>query len=96
MRQVSVRVFPVPAADGVDIALAGPITPGGRLAVYDASGREIAMLPVPTTPGTNGEVRVVWTARHRSGVALPAGVYFVRLERPDGGGGPVGRMILLR
>jgi hypothetical protein len=55
---------------------AGP----ARLAIYDVAGRHLATLLDGMQPA--GSTPLVWTRRSAAGAAVPAGVYFARLETP--------------
>ena len=48
-----------------------------RLAIYDATGRECAVLVDGTQAA--GRQRVSWDGRRADGGRVPAGVYFARL-----------------
>lgn len=63
-----------------------------RLALYDLSGRRVAVLKDGKMPPGEHEVR--WDGRGIEGAALASGVYFVRLS--IGGKTLTGKMILLR
>jgi hypothetical protein len=49
-----------------------------RLTVYDIAGRVVRTLVSETRPA--GHQSTVWTGRRDDGVAVPPGVYFLRLE----------------
>jgi len=53
-----------------------------ELAVYDVSGRRVALLESGTTDA--GEHRAEWNGRCSDGSAAATGVYFMRLRTPDG------------
>jgi hypothetical protein len=62
------------------LAAIGYTLPGSgqvRLAVYDVTGRERAVL-VDAVQG-DGRQAAIWDGSDARGTALPAGVYFVRL-----------------
>ncbi|MFH1279671.1 MAG: FG-GAP-like repeat-containing protein [Candidatus Eisenbacteria bacterium] len=52
-----------------------------RVAVYDVSGRRIALLADGVRPA--GRFDVVWDGRDEAGRTVPSGVYFARMEAPD-------------
>jgi flagellar hook assembly protein FlgD len=53
-----------------------------ELAVYDVSGRRVALLEHGTMDA--GEHRAEWNGRCSDGSAAATGVYFMRLRTPDG------------
>ncbi|MEZ4649340.1 MAG: hypothetical protein R3E97_11285 [Candidatus Eisenbacteria bacterium] len=61
--------------------IAGSLYSSVRATVHDASGRAIRSL-TPDLQGDSGEIR--WDGRDRSGVAVPSGVYFLRMATPEG------------
>jgi flagellar hook assembly protein FlgD len=63
-----------------------------RLAVYDATGREVAVLAEGFMQAGNHEVR--WNGRDSSGNPVSSGVYLYRLEA--GGKSETRKMILVR
>jgi len=60
-----------------------------RLRIVDAGGREVALLLDGTREA--GEHRATWNGRDADGRPVAAGIYFVRLDGPDGP--PVSRKI---
>ena len=60
-----------------------------RVGVFDVSGRRVASLLDAERPAGDGVVR--WDARDDRGSAVPAGVYFVRVDVP---GGSVSRRVI--
>lgn len=72
----------------IDLARAGAV----RLAVYDVRGHRVAMLVQrPLEAGTHD---LDWNATDAHGRRLPSGVYFARLQAPDGES--VRRIVLVR
>jgi FG-GAP repeat/FG-GAP-like repeat len=70
---------PNPFASSAEIAYTLPADGRVRLAVYDVTGREHAVLVDAVRPA--GRQRTTWNGRGaRGGASLPAGVYFVCLE----------------
>jgi trimeric autotransporter adhesin len=58
-------------------------TPGTvRIAVYDTSGRQIAVLENAAKPA--GEYLMEWNGLNDSGRPAPSGIYFVSASMPDG------------
>jgi hypothetical protein len=64
------------------------------LRVLDAGGREVVTLV--DSRSLPGERRVAWDGRDRSGEAVPAGIYLLRVEDARGNGGGSGRVLVLR
>ena len=59
--------------------------PGGyRLAVYDVSGRLVAIVASGRDPGLGRDISMDWIARDTAGRELPSGVYLLRLETTHG------------
>ena len=56
----------------------GPV----RIAVFDLSGRRVAILADRVMPG--GSYSQGWDGRDSKGRSVPSGVYFVRMEHPGG------------
>ncbi|HYE58473.1 MAG TPA: S8 family serine peptidase, partial [Rhodothermales bacterium] len=70
-------VHPNPARDAATVRFRLPESQRVRLAVYDAVGREVAVL-------ADGELAVGSHTAHLEGSALAAGVYVMRLTSPAG------------
>jgi FG-GAP repeat protein len=69
-------------------------TPGAvRVSLFDARGRHIRDL-MPTSSTTGGYHNIPLDGRGATGERLPGGVYFFRIESPDGI--VTGRVVLLR
>ncbi len=66
----------------------GPV----RIAVYDARGREVAVLEEGTRPAGVYDIR--WDGNDRTGKRAPAGVYFISVS--DGSGKAATKVIRLR
>ncbi|MFH1501813.1 MAG: FlgD immunoglobulin-like domain containing protein [Candidatus Eisenbacteria bacterium] len=80
-RSVVVRsVWPQPSRRETTVEFALPRGAGGRLNVYDLSGRLVRTL----WRGDGGERAVVWNGRDESGIPVGTGVYFVELSSPAG------------
>jgi flagellar hook assembly protein FlgD len=62
------------------------------LSIFDLAGREVARLVDGAV--RSGETRVAWDGADRAGRALPAGIYFYRLESPAGT--LIRRLVILR
>ena len=52
-----------------------------RLTVYTVDGRRVATLV--NEPMAAGTHEVTWNGRDSAGHAVPAGIYFLRLETPE-------------
>ncbi|MBK7772217.1 MAG: T9SS type A sorting domain-containing protein [bacterium] len=85
----SARVEPNPFDAGTLIRWNLPASARVRVGVFDVSGRRVAALLDAERPA--GEGIVHWDARDDRGSAVPAGVYFVRLDLP---GGAISRRIV--
>jgi hypothetical protein len=83
---------PNPFAGATRFHLALPETTPVRLAIYDVSGRLVACPTDASLP--RGEHTLAWDGRHRSGHAVPSGVYLYRLEA--GGRSRRGKIAKLR
>jgi aminopeptidase N len=71
---------PVPAREQVQYSIRAPSGQAVALAMYDLSGRMIRELwsgPAPSGP-------VVWNGSDEQGRQVPAGVYWARLDTPEG------------
>jgi hypothetical protein len=86
----SIVAFPNPFREGTRIELSRPdaVT---RARVYSAAGRLVRALP---TGDHKSGASVTWDGRDSLGRAVPAGVYFVRVEAR--GGAAVERLVRLR
>ncbi len=73
-----VESLPNPFSSATTLRYSLPRTQRIRLAVYDATGRELAVLAEEVEQA--GEHVVRWAGRDDTGRALPSGVYFSRLE----------------
>jgi hypothetical protein len=73
---------PNPFRQGTEVmfhlAQAGPL----RIAVFDAGGRQIALLADGVTSA--GAHSVSWNGRTDGGLGLPGGAYYVRAWTPQG------------
>jgi aminopeptidase N len=84
--------FPNPFSRSTAISFYMPKSARVRLAVYDASGRQVALLlEEKRGPGLQ---TFQWNGTDRRGRPLPSGVYFYRLETPAVDG--VRKMTLIR
>ena len=81
--RISLRVSPVPNRGEqrieFGVSQAGPVD----LAVYDVAGRRIRVL-LDGTPLGAGRHGVVWNGRDDRGYPVASGVYFHRIQGPDG------------
>jgi len=71
-------VHPQPFTAGHTLSFSLPVAGDARLALYDAQGRERAVLVQSFLEA--GSHAVPWDGRDRTGSMLPAGAYFLRLE----------------
>jgi hypothetical protein len=71
-------ISPNPSRTGTTIRFRLEQGERARLALFDLQGREVARLLDEDLP--SGEHATTWDARAASGRALPAGVYFARLQ----------------
>lgn len=87
---VSVQPNPAVAATEVEFATlrSGPVS----ASVYDVAGRKVRKLA--TDSSAAGVHRLIWDGRDDQNRAVPAGVYFVRIQTPDGTGSS--RVMMLR
>ncbi len=70
---------PSPTRGRTEIGSNRPFTAHTQLCIHDVAGRLVrALIP------WSGAEHVVWDGRDRSGMPVPAGVYFVRLQEPSG------------
>jgi hypothetical protein len=84
---------PVPVAMRLDQNQPNPFNPktvisyvlptagDANLSVYDAAGRRLRVLV--DGPQSAGEQQVIWDGKDDSGMSLPSGVYFYRLQSAD-------------
>lgn len=72
---------PSPARGAVVVGYSVPQPGPADVAVYDAGGRRVRSLFTGDVPA--GPQWLVWDRRDDAGVAVPAGVYVVRLRTPD-------------
>jgi hypothetical protein len=70
-------IAPNPFAHATELAYDLPQGGRVRLAIYDANGRELAVLRDGAE--TSGRATATWNGRDAAGRALPSGVYFVKL-----------------
>jgi hypothetical protein len=82
-------VFPNPFAGSLRIQYAVPGMAPPRLSIYTIAGRLVRELKPTASTGI-----IMWDGKNSGGVALPAGVYFVKMAGPAGGS--VQRVVLLR
>ncbi len=75
-------VLPNPAPGGTRIGFALPRQARVRLRIYDAAGRLVRTLLDGEVPAGPGSLR--WNGLTDDGRQAPAGLYFTRLEGPDG------------
>jgi hypothetical protein len=75
-----VRPNPFRSRASLSFALPGPRDV--RFAVFDVTGRRVVSLVDGRLPA--GEHRLSWDGRDGQGRPVPPGVYFLRLESPDG------------
>jgi flagellar hook assembly protein FlgD len=84
--------MPNPMRGSTRITFALPDPAHVRLVVYDATGREVrALLDERMSAGESG---ITWDGRNGTGEAVPAGVYFYRLETD--GRSLVRKLVLVR
>ncbi len=74
--------LPNPARGEAEIRFHLPAEMPATLSVYDLRGRLVRELARGRLPAGDHDVR--WDGRDRLGRALPSGVYFYRLETPEG------------
>jgi hypothetical protein len=78
------RTAPNPFVTETFVAFATPAGGAVRLAVYDLSGREVALLINQKLGSGRHEVR--WGGLSRAGEPVLPGIYFLRLDAPAGSG----------
>jgi hypothetical protein len=76
------RITPNPFLPSTRVDFRLSVPGPARLTVFDATGRLVAVLADGPLPA--GSHARVWEARSLTGSAVPAGVYFIRLETPLG------------
>jgi hypothetical protein len=79
---LTVNAHPNPGATQFQIAVHLPVPAQARLTVYDPSGRHVATL-LDGAVGA-GERVVTWNGQNDSGMRLPSGAYFLKLESTQG------------
>lgn len=88
----TLQVGPNPFGDAATLRYRLGKDGSGRLAVYDAAGRLVRTLVSGQL--TAGDHAVVWEGKDDAGARLPSGVYYYRLDAPDGK--TSGRMLMTR
>jgi FG-GAP-like repeat/FlgD Ig-like domain len=73
----TLSVYPSPFRDRTHVAFASPVAKAADVAVYDVSGRRVRLLHHGQLTAAQG--RVVWNGTDEHGLALPSGIYFVKL-----------------
>jgi len=86
------RLEAQPSPGGLSLRLALAEPGAARLAVYDLSGRRVALLLDGEQPA--GERRLGWDGRDARGRPAAAGIYLLRLE--SGASATVARGLLIR
>jgi hypothetical protein len=78
-----INLFPTPFRNRarIDLALAAPAT--GKITVYDAAGREVAIL-LPKNSLSTGVHSYYWDGFDNNGIRVAGGVYFIRFEIGNG------------
>jgi hypothetical protein len=94
-RRLELAVTPNPAIRSVAVSFALPqalLGTGAKpvIAIYDASGRLVADLPV----GAGPRGKVTWDGKSSSGAQVPPGIYFLRLD--SGGTSVSAKVVMLR
>ncbi len=74
--------YPNPIRRGTAIAFSLPVGGDVSLVVYDVAGRRVSTLA--EGHHVAGDYQVVWEGKDDGGNELPSGVYFYRLETPQG------------
>jgi hypothetical protein len=93
-RRLELAAAPNPAVRSVAVSFALPQALLGTgvkpvIAIYDASGRLVADLPVGGPRG-----KVTWDGKSSSGAEVPPGIYFLRLD--SGGTSVSAKVVMLR
>lgn len=73
--------YPNPFPDRALFPFTLPMPAEVSLEVFDATGRQVAFVDYGLRPGGSDEL--LWNARSRAGLALPAGTYMYRLRTGD-------------
>jgi spore coat protein CotH len=92
--RVDLRVRPHPVSRRVTIQAIGEGIDGGRIGIYDVSGRQVHVLPLPTV--VPAVVTLAWDGADADGRRLAPGVYFLRLESARGGTRATTRVVIVR
>ena len=74
--------YPNPVRTNTSIDFALPFRADVALGIYDVAGKKIRTLSRGSLPA--GPHTITWDRRDRTGAVLPSGVYYLRLETPDG------------
>jgi probable HAF family extracellular repeat protein len=92
---IALAISPNPLTDATHIAYTLPTPTRVRVVLYDVVGRAVDTLVDSFQDA--GPHELIWSARDRSGVALPSGVYFARLVTTAGtpAAGPVTRKLVV-
>jgi hypothetical protein len=77
-RESALGVAPNPVRSGARVTAPA----GGRLTIHDARGRLVRVLSAGASAGS--PYAGWWSGQDGRGAAVPSGVYFLRLEGPDG------------
>ena len=88
----ALRVHPNPSAGSAAVTFNLAVEDFISVAAYDVSGRQVANLF--TGELSAGRQALEWDGRDSGGLAVPPGVYFLRVT--GGGGGSAGKLVLLR
>jgi hypothetical protein len=81
----TLRVSPNPGRIGTShyrFSFEMPATGEASVAIYDVAGRRVATLLGTSLPA--GRQEVVWDARAADGTPIADGVYFARIQTPQG------------
>ena len=76
-------VYPTPFRDRLNILFSGSGTAALDIRIYDITGRLVRTIPVQA-PGLNRNPGLYWDGTDDLGKRVSGGIYFVRLECPDG------------